>query len=221
MKKRKKSQKPQKPHIKLILFDIGEVLSLGPQPIFFKSSEYNKEVHQIMSKKFKMSLKKWFLLLEETKKESNEKMISKTHTKLLSKKLGLKISDLEKLWFKTYNKAFHENKELYSYAFKLKKKGYKIGILSNQWYMSKKALVTPKSKKFDIMIISCDVGVKKPDKQIYLHLLKKIKIPPKNIVFIDNLQRNLDPAKKLGMHTILFKNNQQTLKELKKLGVEI
>jgi FMN phosphatase YigB (HAD superfamily) len=36
-------------------------------------------------------------------------------------------------------------------------------------------------------------------------------------LFIDNREWNLKPARKLGMKTILFKNNKQTIKDLKKL----
>jgi hypothetical protein len=41
----------------------------------------------------------------------------------------------------------------------------------------------------------------------------------KEASFIDDYQICLDGAKKLGMKTILFKNNKQLIKDLKKLGV--
>ena len=75
------------------------------------------------------------------------------------------------------------------------------------------------TKKFNAVIVSCDVGIRKPNPKIYKLVLKKLKLPAKNTVFIDNQKWNIKPAKKLGMNTILFKNNKQTLKELKKLKV--
>jgi len=44
---------------------------------------------------------------------------------------------------------------------------------------------------------------------------------PEEAVFIDNRDWNIIPAKKLGMKTVLFRNNKQTFRELKKLGVKI
>ena len=44
-------------------------------------------------------------------------------------------------------------------------------------------------------------------------MLKKLKLRPGQCLFIDNQEWNLRPAKKLKMHTILFKNNKQLFKE--------
>ena len=78
--------------------------------------------------------------------------------------------------------------------------------------------------KFDFAIISYEVKTRKPEPKIYQLLLKKIHTHNKTInsnqvVFIDDKKYNLVPAKKLGIHTINFQNNAQTIKELKKLGV--
>ena len=107
-------------------------------------------------------------------------------------------------------------------AFKLKKQGYEIAILSDQHHVSKEALIRNRdSKKFDIVLVSCDVGLRKPNPKFYKLMLKKLKLSANKIVFIDNQTWNLPPAKRLGMKTILFKNNNQAIKELKRLGVKI
>jgi len=129
---------------------------------------------------------------------------------------------LQKVFVKAYKRNFQRNKELFRKAFQLNKKGYKIAILSDQWHLSKKALVNKKDmKKFDAVVISCDVGLRKPDPKIYRLVLKRLKLPAKNTVFIDNQKWNTKPARKLGMNTILFKNNKQAFKQLRKLGVDI
>ena len=43
----------------------------------------------------------------------------------------------------------------------------------------------------------------------------------KEVLFIDNQEWNLKPARKLRMKTILFKDNKQFVKDLKKLGVSV
>ena len=130
-------------------------------------------------------------------------------------------SKLKKLYTIAYKKNFKENKKLYSFAFKLKKQGYKIAILSDQWYISEEIFAPNKvMNKFNAVVISSRVGIRKPDPKIYKLTLKKLKLPAKQTVFIDNQVWNTKPAKKLGMKTVLFKNNKQTFKDLKKLGVE-
>ena len=118
------------------------------------------------------------------------------------------------MYFKAYKKEFKINKQLFNQAFKLKKLGYKIAILSDQWHLSKDAHMPKKwCKKFDQLIVSCDVGIRKPNPKIYKLTLKKLKLSPRQILFIDNQEWNIKPAKKLGMKIILFKNNEQLFKE--------
>jgi putative hydrolase of the HAD superfamily len=51
--------------------------------------------------------------------------------------------------------------------------------------------------------------MRKPNPRIYKLLIKKMKLVPSEIIFIDNQIWNINPAKKIGMQTILFKNNKQ------------
>ena len=102
--------------------------------------------------------------------------------------------------------------------FKLKEKGYKIAILSDQWHVSKEALMPERyTSRFDAVVVSCDVGLRKPNPKIYKLTLKKLGLKPAQTLFIDNQQWNLQPAKKLGMKTILFRNTSQAIDNTKKL----
>ena len=64
-------------------------------------------------------------------------------------------------------------------------------------------------KDFDEIVVSCDVGMRKPNPKIYKLILKKLKLKPSETIFIDNQKWNINPAKKLKMQTILFKDNKQ------------
>ncbi len=70
-----------------------------------------------------------------------------------------------------------------------------------------------------MVIISCDVGIRKPDSNIYKITLKEIQLKPSQTIFVDNSHWNILPAQKLGMKTILFKNNKQFFKEIKKFNL--
>jgi epoxide hydrolase-like predicted phosphatase len=101
------------------------------------------------------------------------------------------------------------------------KKNYRVGSLTNILHM-----YDPLRWKrgvydhFEFNVISSRVGMRKPNLNIYRHAIKKINLNPEQIVFIDDLPRNIMPARKIGMHTILFKNTTQLKGELKKLGVQ-
>lgn len=226
LKKEEKNNKKKKnkSDIKAIILDVGGVLQLGKY-----SAKGLKQrhlgVHEYMAKKFKLDLDSWYDSIDASYAESIEgKIEGKRAVKIISKNLAINPKKLEKLFIKTYKKFFKKNKELYGIAYKFKKKGYLVGVLSDQWHLSKKALITKDIKKFDVVIISCDVGTRKPDLRIYKLLIKKIreknrKIKTSEILFVDNREWNLKPAHRLGMKVVLFKNNKQVFRDLKKLGV--
>jgi len=209
--------------IKAIIFDVGGVLALEKDLTVIKGTQRNLGVHQYMAKKLKISLDQWIDAIDTTYAKGIEGKISeKKALSIIAKNVKTSAKKLEKISFKAYKKNFKQNKELYKIVFKLKKKDYKIAILSDQWYISKKALILPKySKKFNVVIVSCDVGFRKPNPKIYRLALKKLKLPADRCLFVDNQEWNIKPAKKIGMKTILFKNNQQFIKELKKLRIKI
>lgn len=213
----------KKEEIKAVVFDIGGVLALSSYSPYLKKGHRSLGVHKFMAKKLKISLDQYFDSIDSTYTKSIEGKITKSKAlTVISKNIGISKIKLEKLFTKAYKKKFSQNKKLYKLAFKLKKQGYKIAILSDQWHVSKEALVIKKYiKRFNVVVISCDVGMRKPNTKIYKFLLAKLKLPAKKCIFIDNQKWNLTPAKKLGIKTILFKNNKQLISDLRKFGVEV
>lgn len=53
-------------------------------------------------------------------------------------------------------------------------------------------------------LISGDLGVRKPDRDIYRQAVARLGIPGHRIVFVDDRIKNLDAARQLGFRTILF-----------------
>lgn len=66
---------------------------------------------------------------------------------------------------------------------------------------------------------SCWVGVLKPARRIYEVALAMSQADPDSSVFIDDRERNLEPARALGMRTIRFTDALQLRQELAGLGV--
>ena len=57
---------------------------------------------------------------------------------------------------------------------------------------------------FDGIVISGEVGLKKPDAAIYRHLLESYGIAPRTTLFIDDVPENLEAAEALGLNGLLF-----------------
>ncbi|HEX6462171.1 MAG TPA: HAD family phosphatase [Candidatus Saccharimonadales bacterium] len=70
---------------------------------------------------------------------------------------------------------------------------------------------------FDAEILSCEVGSCKPEPEIYQLALKAAQCLPENCIFIDDQEKNLVPARELGMTTILAVNTVQIIQETKQL----
>jgi putative hydrolase of the HAD superfamily len=67
---------------------------------------------------------------------------------------------------------------------------------------------------------SCWVGILKPAQRIYEVALAMAQAKPEESVFIDDRDRNLEPARGLGMRTIRFTDAAQLRRELAELGVQ-
>ena len=70
---------------------------------------------------------------------------------------------------------------------------------------------------FDQLIASCKVGYAKPDKEIYSLALERLGATAERSIFIDDKQRNLDPADEMGFTTILAENSEQIIEDLRSL----
>ena len=70
-------------------------------------------------------------------------------------------------------------------------------------------------------LFSCDVHMVKPDPDFFRLLIEKYQLDPARCVFIDDIETNLEGARAVGMHTILFENPAQAEAELDRmLGIE-
>ena len=59
--------------------------------------------------------------------------------------------------------------------------------------------------------------MQKPNKNIFKMMLNKTHLNPSEIIFIDDTKKNIDVAKKIGIHGILFKNFNQLKKEINRI----
>lgn len=67
---------------------------------------------------------------------------------------------------------------------------------------------------FDLIVESSVEGIRKPDPRIYQLTCKRLGVPPRACVFLDDLGINLKPARALGMHTIKVLTEDQAIADL-------
>lgn len=69
----------------------------------------------------------------------------------------------------------------------------------------------------DGAVISYEVHQVKPGREIYESLLRKYELKAEECVFLDDREDNLETARALGIHTILYKNREVAKQELKRM----
>jgi putative hydrolase of the HAD superfamily len=105
--------------------------------------------------------------------------------------------------------------------YRLKRKGYPLYCLSNMHFASIEHLEQTHTfwDVFEGRVISCRLQLCKPEAGIYEHLLQTYGLEPGKTLFIDDVQKNLDAAAKLGIRTLRFESAAQCERELAALGL--
>ena len=97
-----------------------------------------------------------------------------------------------------------------------KRAGVRTGLISNSWGHGRYDR-TLFPELFDGVVISGEVGFRKPDPRIYELGAETVDLPPSACVFVDDLPGNLKPARELGMATVHHVRAEQTISELEDL----
>lgn len=94
--------------------------------------------------------------------------------------------------------------------------GVRTGLVSNSWGVRRypRDLL---AELFDGVVISGEVGIRKPSPEIYRLGAESIALAPEACVFVDDLPFNLEPAAELGMATVHHRTTKETLDELERL----
>ena len=107
-------------------------------------------------------------------------------------------------------------KQRIDWVLKLKEK-YQCVLLSNtnkvhyDYYRGNLESVHGYKKFSDLFhktYFSHEIGMRKPDANIYNYVLEDLKLKPSEVLFIDDTQKNIDAAQKLGWNCILWQNKE-------------
>lgn len=110
--------------------------------------------------------------------------------------------------------------EVYELIKQLKKKNFQIYVLSNTssiFHILLDSVLSKVSSVLDGYVISCEVKMMKPQKEIYLSLVNKYQLDIKDCIFLDDLEENVEAARTLGIKAFQIKERKEISNILKDL----
>jgi putative hydrolase of the HAD superfamily len=104
----------------------------------------------------------------------------------------------------------HYREEVWTMARAFREAGGLTGFLSNsapEMMARVRADRSPESR-FDVVIVSCEVGLAKPDPRIYELALSRLGVAAGQALFVDDREDNIEGAARLGLRTLHFVDDQ-------------
>ena len=111
------------------------------------------------------------------------------------------------------------NEPLAEYIRKELKPRYKIGMLSNigRGWIDEIFDQSLLREAFDAVVLSGEVGIAKPDADIYRLAARQLGVLPHECVMVDDRESNCIGAEAVGMRTVLYGSHEQAIKDLEKV----
>jgi len=199
--------------IRLVLFDIGGVI-INWQDSWL----YHKVAQKFGIDEIKLS--------KECENEISRLHVGEINEEQFWKIIGKKVSSNQlmtvdrSLFYDIYKEEIRSNYQVLSLVKEIKKHGIKIGVLSNLESITTTVLNELKIlDDFEIQFLSHKIGFAKPDKRIFLYVIRNIPFKINEFIFIDDKSTNVAAARSLGINAILYSNFKKLQKDLSSIGV--
>ncbi len=101
----------------------------------------------------------------------------------------------------------------------LKSKGYRVGLLSNV-IPPTAALIRQNGgyNEFDFVVLSCEVGARKPTPEIFESAWKHLEgITPEEVMYLDDREHLTTAARELGINSLYVTNHADAIKYVEQL----
>jgi putative hydrolase of the HAD superfamily len=110
----------------------------------------------------------------------------------------------------------HPDPVMVSWAATLRAGGIRTGVLSNMPVTLRRHLTANVAwlRGFDHYTYSCDVHMIKPEAGIYEHSLAGLGVAAGEALFLDDREENVEGARRVGLHALLFRSPEQAQGEL-------
>lgn len=199
--------------IKNIIFDIGNVLVSFQWKEYYESFGYSEE---ILNRLIKATVKDpaWNEFDRGALSEEEVLNIFVANDPEIEAQIRESLSNIKDMLGK-YEYAVPWVKEL-------KEKGYHVYYLSNFSSKAYKECIDVLGflPYMDGGIMSYREKIIKPQPEIYKLLMERYELEASESVFLDDMLPNIEAARNLGIHGIVFKSREQAVKELELLGVK-
>ncbi|MBI4182134.1 MAG: HAD family phosphatase [Candidatus Aenigmarchaeota archaeon] len=208
LRRKRSGTRPAKAPIKAILFDMGGVLlRISMEAETARWSQLlgipNGKLHRLYAKRMD-ALLEGKLSPEEFCREVED---------------TLQVRQALARWQQAYEETATISQRILFLVARLRQR-YRVGLLSNAGQLADRLnREEGLYDLFDPLILSCEVGVKKPSPRIYQIALQRLGLRPREVVFLDDRPENLVPPRKMGIRTIHYTSPGQLERDLRKLGV--
>jgi putative hydrolase of the HAD superfamily len=200
--------------IRNIIFDLGNVLlEFNPMDYLKQNISDNLLIDELYENIFRS--KEWVKL--DKGEISDEEAVEIICSRIPHRKVHVEH------YMKNWHNILKPMEDTVSILESVKKMGCKAYVLSNFHKNAFRKVYDMYDffKFFDGGVVSADVKLIKPGEQIYKVLLDKYNIVPEESLFIDDMQENIDAAKKLGINTIRFTSGKDLKYKLKEYDIFI
>lgn len=198
--------------IKAIIFDLGGVCF---------EVDWLK-INEEMVKKFNISTLVKSAGNEMAIKYYKDSLEGRGHIKNMFQELNKsshKLEDVVRFYKKIYKKYKKHNKKIYALIKKLKKKFIVACLTDTNSVHFEAHREQGTIKDFHKVFASFQIGHIKKDINSFKKIIKELELEPKEILFIDDNDKNIETAKLLGIKAIKYRNYGDLIKELKILKV--
>lgn len=96
-----------------------------------------------------------------------------------------------------------------------RRQGLKTGLISNTWGLDDSR--SGALDIFDARVLSGEVGLRKPQAEIYRLAARRLEAEPEDCVFVDDLPANVEGARAVGMTGVLHRDAAITIPKLEEL----
>jgi len=202
--------------IRAVIFDYGNVLCPMPPPSAF---EELARIAEIPSPLFLESL--WRYRLEYDRGALD----SPAYWQEIARDNGRKFTDgqIQKLIETDLALWIHPTPSMLAWVRGLRESGRKTAILSNMPREFSRYLRSNADwlNDFDYKVFSGELGVVKPDPEIYFSCLQGLSVHPEEALFTDDVAANVTAAEALGIKSIVFQSIAQLAADIRQFGFSV
>jgi epoxide hydrolase-like predicted phosphatase len=111
------------------------------------------------------------------------------------------------------------NTSLVNYVVELREKGYRTACLSNGTHEWTLAVINIHglAHLFDEVVLSGDLGIVKPNPEIYNHALEILHVAASEAIFVDDRKVNVDAAENCGIRSLVFNDTETFMSEFEQM----